>query len=330
MNDFERKQIADETRRICKTGKFVLPSKEEVDITKQIKLTKEETKFYGEKKLLTIHQVKKFETRFAIVDATSIAVARRVAKYAESEVGVLNFASGHYPGGGFEHGRDAQEEHLCRLSALYPCLKKCKSFYNLANPDFPGLNSDNIIISNHVPVFRDDDEKLTKNVFTISIVSAVAVNQNVVLKHTTKHDDNAQFYSDAMQQRCERILTAFLFNGSTHIVLGAFGCGVFKNDPHHVANCFLTLLKKQFKTCFEEVIFAVPFDPFNLAAFQYAFRKLEKKNPALVLFSDEGEGDEGDEGDAYFQEDEGDADFQGDEGDEEEQNRKRREEEEEI
>jgi uncharacterized protein (TIGR02452 family) len=63
-------------------------------------------------------------------------------------------------------------------------------------------------------------------------------------------------------------------SGHTEIVLGAWGCGVFRNDPDQVASTFAALLAGEFAGTFAKVVFAV-WDTDRgaprLTAFQRAF-----------------------------------------------------------
>lgn len=43
----------------------------------------------------------------------------------------------------------------------------------------------------------------------------------------------------------------------SHLVLGAWGCGVFRNDPRRVAAVFKALLEGLFKNVFAQVTFAI-------------------------------------------------------------------------
>ena len=63
----------------------------------------------------------------SVVDGSTQSVARQLA--ASGPVTLLNFASARNVGGGFINGAKAQEEDLCRCSALYPCLESCTDYY---------------------------------------------------------------------------------------------------------------------------------------------------------------------------------------------------------
>jgi uncharacterized protein (TIGR02452 family) len=63
----------------------------------------------------------------------------------------------------------------------------------------------------------------------------------------------------ALAFRAERVLETATGLGYRHLVLGAWGCGVFRNDPAEVAGAFHELLTGpgRFARYFDEVVFAV-------------------------------------------------------------------------
>ena len=113
-----------------------------------------------------------------------------------------------------------------------------------------------MIYSPDVPVFRDNDDKLISDPFPVSIITAPAVNRGALMQDAP--DDVAKI-ADVMRARIERVLSIAVVHGHRQIVLGAWGCGVFRNDPVDVAQWFYERLFESpaFAGAFELVVFAV-------------------------------------------------------------------------
>jgi hypothetical protein len=83
--------------------------------------------------------------------------------------------------------------------------------------------------------------------------------------YEANRNDKTSFYADTdnieevMLNRIEKILSVAIVNGHTVLVLGAWGCGVFRNDPENVAKFFAFHLKNnsKFNNKFEKISFAV-------------------------------------------------------------------------
>ncbi len=62
-----------------------------------------------------------------------------------------------------------------------------------------------------------------------------------------------------MFDRTEKLLSIAAIHGHRVLVLGAWGCGVFGNDPTRVASDFYDHLvnNPQLNQCFSKVVFAV-------------------------------------------------------------------------
>jgi uncharacterized protein (TIGR02452 family) len=157
----------------------------------------------------------------------------------------LNFASHKRPGGGYESVIDVpmpiktQEEDLFRRSNLpelmdiqevrkhYP-LKGLQAFYT------------NEVVVNKNKYLGGIDP------FEISIITMPAV----INPQTKDHN--------LIRNKIERILLMAIENGHDNLILGAWGCGIFNNDPLLIATLFGDFLNYVFHDMFKHAIFAIP------------------------------------------------------------------------
>jgi len=159
----------------------------------------------------------------------------------------LNFANGVHPGGGFLCGARAQEEVLCRSSALYQTLVGDPMYEYHAKRPLPD-SSDWAIYSADVPVFRADDGTELDRPWTVSFLTAAA-------PHAPRVGQPAS--GDLLEARIVRVLAIAHAYRHESLVLGAWGCGEFKNDPHRTARDFREALSGEFRGRFSRVVFAI-------------------------------------------------------------------------
>ncbi len=186
--------------------------------------------------------------RIEVTGESTLEAARRLG----GDIACLNFASARSPGGGFLNGAQAQEESLARSSALYPCLRAAADFYahHRAHDDL--TYSDRVIYSPRVPVFRDDSGTLLPQPYEVSFLTAAAPNRGAVLRN---QPERAEDIPVAVLRRAIRVLHVAASHGHRRLVLGAWGCGVFENDPAVVAEVFRIALRDN--RFFDHVVFAV-------------------------------------------------------------------------
>ncbi|GIF71012.1 TIGR02452 family protein [Asanoa siamensis] len=191
-------------------------------------------------------------TEITVTDETTITAARRLSA-SGLRTGALNFASARHPGGGFRTGAQAQEESLARSSALVACLEG-NPMYAHHNRVRDPFYSDHMIFSPDVPFFRDDPGALLNEPFTCSIVTSPAVNAAVVRR---QHAARVADIEPTMRHRAARIFDVAAYHGLEALVLGAWGCGVFANDPTLIADIFAHALRTDYRGLFRTVTFAV-------------------------------------------------------------------------
>lgn len=194
--------------------------------------------------------------RIEVTGETTLGAASRLTvAEGREDVVCLNFASAKNPGGGFLGGSQAQEESLARATGLYPCIAQMDEMYEYNRKQRSGRYSNYMIYSPDVPVIRDDEDRLLDQYYVSSFITAPAVNAGVV-KERGEADD-LQIES-VMKERIRYILDVAATNGHRTIVLGAYGCGVFRNEPAVVAKYFHDVLVGEgFKDSFERIVFAV-------------------------------------------------------------------------
>jgi len=137
---------------------------------------------------------------------------------------VLNFASANNPGGGFKRGAPAQEESLARSSALYPTLVKHLDYYDENRLAGAPLYTDHMILSRDVMVFKDDAGNWLDEPYLVSFLTVPAPN-------CMNGEQNSKPVKDALIRRSQNICAVAEKEGYTDLILGAWGCEVFHNDP---------------------------------------------------------------------------------------------------
>ena len=201
------------------------------------------------------------------------------AKYKDQNVCVLNFASATNPGGGVTHGSSAQEECLCRCSTLYNCLNTramWAGFYTPHRRSGNPLHNDDIIFTPDVQVLKDDDYRPLVDPFAVDVITCAAPNlrEQPANPYNPSDGDAKRISKDELyqlhKQRARRILTVAAQNEADVLILGAFGCGAFQNDPQVVARAYNDVLA-EFSHHFRTIEFAVycrPNDDSNYHAFK--------------------------------------------------------------
>lgn len=242
---------AAEVTRICNSGKLQIGSKT-LDITDKLKMS-ESTEYRKEQ--MDAIDVSKFSEAGAecVYSVTAYGADEAPFYNRDDKVCVLNFASSKHPGGGFESGAMAQEEALCHASNLNQCLKKHNSFYeyNIANLR-KSQYSDGIIYTKDAVFFRKKFNNTNPKM--ADVITCAAPNWGASRRLGVTLNEN----NKTMSRRLEQILKVAIANGNRKLVLGAFGCGVFKNEPEYVASELFRLLKTEgYEKYFSEIIFAM-------------------------------------------------------------------------
>jgi uncharacterized protein (TIGR02452 family) len=243
--------IARQTEEIVAAGSYRAPGGHEVSVAAAVAVAREGTRMYGPGPL-EVPPVESADTSIEVTGESSLEAARRIA----GPVAVLNFASARNPGGGYLNGAQAQEEALCRASALYTCLAGVREFYDHHRAHRDPFYTDRVLHSPAVPVFRDDRGRLLDEPYTAGFLTAAAPNAGVILRTAPAR---AAELPRALAVRAERVLETAVVAGYRRLVLGAWGCGVFRNDPARVASAFRTLLGPggRFADSFDHVAFGI-------------------------------------------------------------------------
>ncbi|CAF1235804.1 unnamed protein product [Rotaria sp. Silwood1] len=272
LKSFSRNQraaIAEDTLNKVKDGWYQPSKGSPISLAEDIAFSVNNTVVYTEydlhkRKKLILNADETMSTSSATSMSSSLKIEVRhcttlqaaqslVAEMVEDCIGVLNFASAKNPGGGFQRGSNAQEESLARSSSLYPTLIQNRvftEFYDYNRHGKSGLYSHRLIYSPRVTIFKDDNGNLLSSPYHVGMVTVPAPNASVVRQ--------TELVKSTMMERIKRLLYVFEANKHDSLILGAFGCGVFKNNPFDVAVMFRQHLESdEFKNSFKRIIFAV-------------------------------------------------------------------------
>lgn len=186
------------------------------------------------------------ETRVQVSNETTLQASRRLIESGLRPL-ALNFANGIQPGGGFLNGARAQEEVLCRSSALCCTLVDDPMYEHHRGRQQPD-STDWTIYSPDVPVFRTDDGTELDRPWLLGFLTCAAPYAPEIGQPEA---------GDLLQKRIHRVLAIARAYGYYALVLGAWGCGAFANDPHRTAIDFRQALENDFSGAFFDIVFAI-------------------------------------------------------------------------
>lgn len=220
------------------------------------------------------------------------AAIRLCKQHPDKKVAVLNFASASRPGGGVKTGSSAQEESLCRCSTLYPTLDTSslwKQYYDVNRSAGNVLHTDACIYSPGIIIFKNDTDypvRMAQSDWcTIDIISCAAPNlrNEPANQYNPENGKHIRILPSVLQQiheqRARQILSVAIANHVDILVLGAFGCGAFRNDPAVVSMAYKQVLQDygQYFDIIEFAVFCRNFETENYDAFANAFLPTSEK-----------------------------------------------------
>jgi uncharacterized protein (TIGR02452 family) len=190
-------------------------------------------------------------------------------EFPDKKIAVLNFASATRPGGGVKTGSKAQEESLCRCSTLFPTLDRrwlWQKYYDVNRAAHDVRHTDACIYSPCIVICKTDEQipvrMKPEDFVTVDVISCAAPNlrDKPSNGHNTETGKAIQMPETALFElhlkRAKHIMHVAAANKVDILVLGAFGCGAFANDPKVVAKAYYGALAS-YRARFDVIEFAI-------------------------------------------------------------------------
>lgn len=272
-----RKSIANETLAILRQGFYSYQNRQidialphQASIDNSCLITIEEGQAIKTQIAAHLKEAAPHKSQITLVNQSTVSAIFDLSAQ-QQKAAVLNFASAKNPGGGFLNGAMAQEESLAVSSGLYDSLCANETYYTTNRALKSMAYCDLAIFSPEVVFFRDEHFQLIDKPVLADVLTIPAVNYGQVLLKR----QNAQEAKTIMRERMALILCLFAAKKCPNIILGAYGCGVFRNEPEDVARWWHELLiEENMASLFERIVFAVldkSKDGRNFAAFKKYF-----------------------------------------------------------
>lgn len=215
-------------------------------------------------------------------NADSFAAARERVRQRREQFGencakvlVLNLANPVNPGGGVRRGARAQEEDLCRKSSLLLSLEDeaAKPYYRYNRNLHTYMGSDAIIITPEVEILRNEAGNLLEDSVLVAVMTCAAPMLSRGMEGLTDKE-----YRQLVLRRITGMLRVAAWLGYDALVLGAFGCGAFRNDAAVISDLFAQAMRtfrfgdRATDQCFRSIDFAV----LDRTSSQYNFKQFSR------------------------------------------------------
>ena len=274
------RNIFKDTERMCKT---------DAELSDATKVSVANQRFIAEAEDIPTPELNIYRKKANVVVSKKRTYEAAMA-YKGNHVAVHNFASASNPGGGVVNGAGAQEECLCRCSNLYFCLNTPDMwgmFYTPHRAAHDPIHNDDIIYTPDIVVFKTDTDRPElmerDDWYIVDVITCAAPNlrENPSNRYNSGDGTRAVTPSNRELQvihekRLRRILDSAVMNHADTVILGAFGCGAFCNEPQVVATAAANVVR-DYMYAFKNIEFAVycrPSDDSNYRVFNSVLSSL--------------------------------------------------------
>ena len=273
------RSIFQDTERMCKT---------DAELSAVTKISVANQRFIAEAEVIPTPELNIYKKANVVVSKKRTYEAAKA--YKGNHVAVHNFASATNPGGGVVNGAGAQEECLCRCSNLYFCLNTPDMwgmFYTPHRAAHDPIHNDDIIYTPNIVVFKTDTDRPElmerDDWYIVDVITCAAPNlrEKPSNRYNSGDGKRAVTLSDRELQvihekRLRRMLDSAVMNHADTVILGAFGCGAFCNEPQVVATAAANVVR-DYMYAFKNIEFAVycrPSDDSNYRVFNSVLSSL--------------------------------------------------------
>ncbi|MFK7031453.1 TIGR02452 family protein [Flavobacterium oreochromis] len=256
MTNKKRKYIANETLTILENG-FYIHQNEKIEVALLIEQSINDTFTIlpAQWEEIEKQDILKNENKTIIEFKNLSTIEALVEEKTNGKVALLNFASAKNPGGGFLDGASAQEESLARSSSLYASLTKDRTMYEYNRSQTTFLYSDYMIYSPNTIFWFDDEGTTLLEPIIADVITSPAPNKGAML-HRERTNELPQI-EEVFSQRIKKVLHIANQQKVDTLILGAWGCGVFRNDPQMVAELFKKVIDQEYANAFKRIVFAI-------------------------------------------------------------------------
>lgn len=273
------RSIFQDTERMCKT---------DAELSTVTKISVANQRFIAEAEVVPTPELNIYKKANVVVSKKRTYEAAKA--YKGNHVAVHNFASATNPGGGVVNGAGAQEECLCRCSNLYFCLNTPDMwgmFYTPHRAAHDPIHNDDIIYTPDIVVFKTDTDRPElmerDDWYIVDVITCAAPNLRETPSNRYNSGDGTRAVTPSNRElqvihekRLRRILDSAVINHADTVILGAFGCGAFCNEPQVVATAAANVVR-DYMYAFKNIEFAVycrPSDDSNYRVFNSVLSSL--------------------------------------------------------
>lgn len=254
-----RSEIFQQTVSIIKVGHYISEKNKKVSLPSDSEMISN-TRFYSDRVDVSNVPNQENETAIQVDNIDCLLAAQKLTKLGYNPA-VLNMASRQNPGGGVYHGAGAQEENLFRRSNLYRSMFQFAPYAELyglhpSSDQYPLDRNFGGVYTPNAIVFRGTEREgypLLDEPYKMSFVAVPGMNRPQL-----GHGLIVPELIEPIKNKMRTIFRIGLKHGHDSLVLGALGCGAFRNPPRHIAKLFHEVIEEvEFKNRYRLLYFAI-------------------------------------------------------------------------